>query len=99
MTKLSIDLHSDPNTIISFEQLTSITTGCLAALSGLGPLAELVEDFRVTFHSFNQSGADSAPCGPVFEVHYRDPLRRKGSYGTDYRFMGPGSPTPTANEI
>jgi len=85
-----MDLHPE----VKEEVLTSLTKACVEVLKRLGKEACVVMAFRIKFFYF---GRDFV--GPVITVHIKDPLGRKTSYGTDYRFIGRKKIDPTADEI
>lgn len=97
MSKMSIDLFTDPEAklLLDQETLVAVTSGCLSTLFRLGELGKLVEVFRVTFVRLGKEETS----GPRIRVYYRDPLGTKTWHETDFRFMGSGSPTPSAKEI
>jgi hypothetical protein len=93
--KLSIDLHDPEWRLIPADVLAEINRGCLETLHRLGNLKSAVEAFRVVFASFGKS----PNSGPVITVHFSDPLGRKSSHMTDFRFIGDGKHNPTSEEI
>ena len=99
MSKISIELlRDDSGSYVPSEMLTAITIGCLQTLERLGKIGEMIEVFKITFTSF-PNGRKYDEAGPVFKVHFRDPLGTKCSHGPDFRFMGKKTPNPTAAEI
>jgi hypothetical protein len=87
MSKISVELLSeDANPgYISEGLLTDVTAGCLRALNCLGKIGEMIEVFKITFTSL--AGPWGTDSGPVFTVHFRDPLGNMGSHTTDFRFI------------
>ncbi len=64
--------------------LLGATAGCLRVLKELGPLAEFVTVFRVTFSQIAASGS----AGPTFTIYFKCPLVEEISLGIDHRLMG-----------
>ncbi len=96
-TKFSIDLieQEEDGRIITPEEMTSISMGCLETLLKLEELGEMIEVFRITWIKF-----DKYPlAGPNFTIYFHDPLGEKASYSADYRFIGSGTPLPTSEDI
>lgn len=96
MSKMSIDLSdSDGGVLLDEETVVAITSGCLSTLLRLEELGKLVEVFRITFVRLGKE----EKLGPRIRVYYNDPLGVKTWHETDFRFMGTGSPRPSAKEI
>ncbi len=97
MSKLSIDLFFDEEGKHPVPLLTlfPLAEAARRVLVDLRELAPAVEVFRVTFDRLDKG---SEP-GPIITIYYADPFGAKCWYGTDYRCIGHGSPTPNATEI
>jgi hypothetical protein len=101
MSKLSIDLCTgDYDPIVSNETLTAVSIGCRQTLVNLGEIGKMIEVIKVTFTTFPLGKTDD-PTGPVFKIIFCDPLGKKCSYETDFRFIGTEvfNPEVTADEI
>ena len=96
MCKLSIDLRRayGAGDLVEEDVLKTLVSACRTTLERLRSLDEAVEAFRVEFGQVGGIGN-----GPIFTVHFSDPLGTKCSHCTDFRFIGTGSEKPTAEEI
>lgn len=97
MCKVTIDLNPDPASKkqASSKTLCAVTQGCTETLKRLDKLGRFVVSFHISFCRFEPSNR----AGPSITVHFRDPLGTSCSHSTDYRFIGTGSPSPSATEI
>jgi hypothetical protein len=100
MSKISVELLSEnPNEFhyISEAKLTNVTMGCLNTLNRLGKIGRMIEVFKITFTPLD--GRWGPGSGPVFTVHFRDPLGGTSSHQTDFRFVKgkSGDKMPTTN--
>ena len=92
MERLTIDMRTGCAAIVSVESLTVAVLGCRKTLNDLGPLAQMVEGFRISFRRF----ATSDDFGPCIKIFFQDPIGTVCSHETDYRFMGSDKPESLA---
>lgn len=95
MVKISVDLLSSDESLISEELLLSVVSGCRKAFLKLGRIGDTIEVFRITFLYFD----DNLVPGPLFRICFHDPLGKECACSFDYRFIGSKTPVPSSAEI
>ncbi len=88
--KIKIALHPQ----VRADIVTKLVTACLMILNRLGEATDLVENFDITFTSFNDG-----PYGPEIQMNFIDPLKNQFWFAVDFRYMGDGRPNPSVKEI
>ena len=91
---IRVAAFSEAGTLISEELCHSIISGCLKTLKKLGPLAQYVSEFDITFERFNYD-----EVGPCFKINFQSRFGEEGCYNVDYHSIRFTKPNLTRDEV